>query len=419
VIAALLSQLWVERLGWTLLHFLWQGTAIGVVYAMLRTALTRSLSAQGRYVLACAALVAMTLAPVLTFLLIPNASGRALWTMSAATWQWFLSRLLPGVVVLWLLGVLAFSIRLLGGWRVTARLRSTAHPALTEWQQTLERIAARVGARGCVRLLVSSLVEVPTVIGWLRPVILVPVEFLTGLPVEHITALLAHELAHIMRHDYLASILQRIAEAVLFYHPAVWWISQQIRTERELCCDDLAVAASGDVLIYARALAELESRQTSRLTHGLAANGGSLANRVRRLIEPAQDWANSGPAPGSTWAMILLCLAGAGMAAVHRAPTLISAPPVVNMRVAKLSPLPANPVTARLAQLRSRENATGDTNGDKPESVNEDPAGDTRMVTVPPGNNSDQPSAEPQQPPRHPCESHRKRTAHAGDDGDG
>jgi len=104
-----------------------------------------------------------------------------------------------------------------------------------------------------VRLLVSSLVDVPTVIGWLRPAILVPVEFLTGMSAEHITALLGHEMAHIRRHDYLASILQSVAEALPFYHPAVWWVSEQIRAERELCCDDLAVAAGFDVLTYARA----------------------------------------------------------------------------------------------------------------------------------------------------------------------
>jgi VWFA-related protein len=310
-----MSEFQVQRLGWTLLHFLWQGTAIVVVYAMLRRMLGRSLGAQGRYALACAALLTMTVAPPLTFLLIPDGRTTGSWTISAAASQ----RLLSGVVALWLLGVIAFSIRLLGGWRFTARLRSTSHPAPAEWQRTLERIAEHTGVKRTVRLLVSSLVDVPTVIGWLRPAILVPVEFLTGVSVEHITALLAHEIAHIRRHDYLASILQSIAEAVLFYHPGVWWISEQIRAERELCCDDLAVAATGDVLAYARALAELESRQPSCLHAVLAANGGSLVNRIRRLIEPAHAIANNFPGPGAAWAMTLLWLAGVGVAAFHGA----------------------------------------------------------------------------------------------------
>ena len=183
MIVAFLSQLWVQRLGWTLVHFLWQGTVVAILYAALRGLLGRSLSAQGRYVLACLALVAMTIAPLLTFLLIPKADGSAVpvvsWDVSATGWQ----RLLASVVAAWLLGVVAFSIRLFGGWRFTARLRSVSHPAPPEWQQTLERIAVRVGASRPVRLLVSSLVEVPVVIGWLRPVILVPVGSLTGLPV--------------------------------------------------------------------------------------------------------------------------------------------------------------------------------------------------------------------------------------------
>jgi len=342
-----LSQFQVQKLGWTLLHFLWQGTAIALVYAMLRRLLGRSLSAQGRYVLSCSALVAMAVAPPLTFVPIPAANGRALWTVSPAESQ----RLLPAVVALWLLGVLAFSIRLFGGWRFAARLRATAHPAPAGWQQTLERP---------VRLLVSPLVDVPTVIGWLRPAILVPVEFFTGLPAEHITALLAHEMAHIRRHDYLASILQSIAEAVLFYHPAVWWISEQIRAERELCCDDIAVAASGDAVTYAHALAELESRQPSRLKPALAANGGSLVNRIRRLIEPANTIADSLPGPGAAWAMILLWAAGLGVAAVHGAQQPVSTPRVVNLNSVNLNPAPVSwpPLPSPFPTLASKARNT-------------------------------------------------------------
>jgi GWxTD domain-containing protein len=324
--ANFLSQFWVQKLGWALLHFLWQGTAIAISFAMLRRLLERSLAPQGRYILACLALAAMTVAPVLTFLMVPapSAAPITLWSVSASEWQ----RSLPAVVVLWLLGVVVFSLRLAGAWRFTARLRSAAHPAPAEWQQTVERIAACVGARQAVRLLISSMVDVPTVIGWLRPVILVPVEFFTGVPVEHIKALLAHEIAHVRRRDYLMSMLQSIAEAVLFYHPAVWWISEQIRAERELCCDDIAVAVGGDLLTYARALTELESRQPVRLKTALAASGGSLVNRIRRLIEPESVRArgNNLPGPGAAWAMILLWIAGVGVSAMHAAQTPIIVP---------------------------------------------------------------------------------------------
>jgi GWxTD domain-containing protein len=307
----------IQRLGWALLHFLWQGSAIVILYAMVRRFAARP---QTRYVLACGALVAMMVAPVLTFFLTPGAPGdAAMWTISLSEGQ----RVFPAVVALWASGVLLFSIRLIGGWRFTARLRATSHPAPAEWQERMEAIAARVGASAArARLAVSSFVSVPTVIGWLRPLILVPVESLTGMPAEHLAALLAHELAHIRRRDYLASVLQSVAEAVLFYHPAVWWVSEQIRATRELCCDDMAVAASDDVLVYARALAALESARVSTM---VAANGGSLRERIRRLIEPGKAVDNM-PGPAAAWAMTMLWLAGIGVATVHGAQTPKAAP---------------------------------------------------------------------------------------------
>ena len=149
---------------------------------------------------------------------------------------------------------------------------------------------------------------------------------------------MTHEMAHIRRHDYVTSVLQSVAEAVLFYHPAIWWISEEIRIERELCCDDLAVAVCGDVLIYARALADLESRQPLRVGSVLGANGGSLVNRIRRLIEPTEASGNKLPRPGAIWAMTILWAAGIGAAAVHAAQQPRLAP-----ALATLVPFPASP----------------------------------------------------------------------------
>lgn len=316
----LVSPLWVQSLGWTLLHFLWQGTAIAVLYALVRRALERELSAEGRYVLAWFALGSMGAAPPLTFLLVATADrggAPAWWDASIAGWE----RVLAGMVVVWLLGVAVFSVRLAAGWTFAFRLRASSDPAPPEWQRVVQRTAARVGATRPVRLLVSSLVEVPVVIGWLKPAILVPIGSLTGLPIEHMTALLAHELGHIRRQDFLASILQRVVESLLFYHPAVWWVSHHIRTERELCCDELAVQASGDAVTYARALAELESQRGPRLNLAAAANGGALVKRIRRLLEPSQEADESFPGAGPAWAMSLLWIAGSGVAIAHAAQT--------------------------------------------------------------------------------------------------
>src|SRR5205085_11492852 len=151
------------------------------------------------------------------------------------------------------------------------------------WQETLARLARRLRVSRPVRLCASALVEVPTVVGWLRPVVLLPVCALTALSAPQLEALIAHELAHIRRHDYLCNLLQTIIETLLFYHPAVWWLSKRVRIEREHCCDDAAVAATGDVLVYARALTALEQlRRRPAPALVIAANGGSLMQRIQR-----------------------------------------------------------------------------------------------------------------------------------------
>ena len=146
-----------------------------------------------------------------------------------------------------------------------------------------------------MRLLESTRVDVPTVIGWLTPVVLLPASALAGLTPQQIEAILAHELAHIRRHDYLVNLLQTLVETLLFYHPAVWWLSRRIRVERENCCDDLAVSLCGDPVAYAAALADLEELRSSNRTLALAATGGSLLQRVRRLLGAPS---HAGRAPG-------------------------------------------------------------------------------------------------------------------------
>jgi beta-lactamase regulating signal transducer with metallopeptidase domain len=342
---------WVERLGWTLLHFLWQGVLIAKLFAAARTFGGASLSSRARYFMACAALVAMGLAPIVTFCLIGAGSGLipanpSGWSarpfaaayssaarIAADGWQVNLSEIsrlvLPWIVTAWLCGALVFSIRLAGGWAVAARMREAgkAHPAPAEWQRKLAELMVRMRLSRPVRLLISPLAQAPAVAGWLRPAILMPVGALAGLPVEQIEALLAHELAHIRRNDYLINLLQGVAEALLFYHPSVWWISNEIRAERELCCDDAAVAVCGDVLLYARALATVEAERPARLRTVMAANGGSLANRIRRLLEPPQSMAHMEAGPGAAAALSIVLLAGIGAAAVDRSSAPTQAPP--------------------------------------------------------------------------------------------
>jgi hypothetical protein len=151
------------------------------------------------------------------------------------------------------------------------------------WCTRFACLKERIGVSSSVQLLWSASASVPMVIGWARPVVLVPTALLTGLSASQLEAVLAHELAHIRRHDYLVNLLQNALETLLFYHPAVWWISEQVRNEREHCCDDLAAAACGGSLKYARALTALAELRHTSGSLGLAATGGSLVARVARL----------------------------------------------------------------------------------------------------------------------------------------
>ncbi|MFY0580083.1 M56 family metallopeptidase [Cystobacter fuscus] len=192
---------------------------------------------------------------------------------------------LHALVLAWGLGVVLSSLRLLSGWLRLRRLVREAEPAPVEWQEALERLARQLGMTRPVRLLRSAAIDVPATLGWLRPVVLLPVTVLTGLSARQLEMVLAHELAHIRRHDFAVNLVQTLVETLLFYHPAVWWMSRVIRAERENCCDDIAVGTSGNAVSYARALTALEAlRELPVSGPAMSALGGSLTERVRRLV---------------------------------------------------------------------------------------------------------------------------------------
>ncbi len=270
-------------LGWTLVHFLWQGLLLA---ALLGAILPLCRSAVARHNWALAILAAMALAPVLTFASLhdaANTSGAApavgSLSPAAAFAPW-----MDAAVVLWLTGIAFLSLRAAAGWTIVRSLtrRDTlAVPA--ELLQRCRELQRRLAVTSPVRFALSRRIDVPMVIGWLRPVILIPVSAVSGLPPHQLDALILHELAHIRRLDTVTNIALVAVETVLFYHPAVWWVSRQVRIEREHCCDDFAVFACGDAALYVEALTALESgRVTARLA--LAANGGKLKDRAARLL---------------------------------------------------------------------------------------------------------------------------------------
>jgi TonB family protein len=291
--------------GWTLLHFLWQGALVALILACV-LALLSGRSAQPRYLAACTALVLMAILPIITFTRIVAAEHSAantflisiplnisvtghgiatpseplLYRIAAA-----LDRSMPAVLAVWLAGVVLLFLRLGIGLVIARRMMSAAtQPPPCDLLHVFHQLARRIEVTRPIRLLHSTLVQVPTVIGWLRPVVLIPLCCLSGLSPTQVEAILAHELAHIRRHDYLVSVLQSIVEALLFYHPAVWWVSRHIRREREHCCDDLAVQYTGDALTYARALSLLEEHRSALPAIALGANGGILTMRIKRLL---------------------------------------------------------------------------------------------------------------------------------------
>ena len=209
------------------------------------------------------------------------------------TWQRYFDANLPLLVTVWLMGLLVMLLRLLGGLAYVQRLRRyRVQPLAEEWQQRLATLADRAGLKQRVQLLESALVKVPVVVGHLRPVVLLPLGTVTGLGTAYLEAILAHELAHVQRRDYLLNLLQSVAETVLFYHPGVWFMTACLRTERENCCDDAATALiGGNPLTVARALAELNAApEPTGVGLALSALGpdGSVLGRIRRLLQGRQ-----------------------------------------------------------------------------------------------------------------------------------
>lgn len=302
----------IEPLGLSLLHFLWQGALIGLLYAATLP-LTRGATAHARYGVAVLALAALAVAPLVTFgLLLQSGTGASLnpggagleasvLTMrvggeagagSAGVMQW--------IVFAWLAGVIMLSARLLLGWHFLRRLRRSADFAAAQaLRPRLQALVRRLDITRPVALAVSAGIRSPVVIGWLKPLVLLPPAIASGLPAKQLEMVLAHELAHVRRLDHLVNLCQTVIETVLFYHPVVHWVSRRIRIERENACDDLAVAATDDRLAYVEMLASLEKLRFSGPRLALAVHDGQMLSRIRRLVErgrPDRQLGLTGPA---------------------------------------------------------------------------------------------------------------------------
>jgi bla regulator protein BlaR1 len=309
------AQAAVAAIGWALLHFVWQGALVGCATAVALTAL-RNARPEHRYLAACAGLLlclAWPLAELVPALRSGPDAARAgvdLAGLAAAAGSGgagLLSRLLAWlqgrldwVVGLWAACTCALALRMaLGLLWIGKAGRADGFDAA--WQARLSAMAARCGLGREVRLRVVDGLCSPVTAGWWRPVVLVPAALVSGMSPQLLEALLAHELGHVRHHDYLINLVQNVIETLLFYHPAVWWISNRIRIEREQVADDFAARHLGEPRRLALALSELERLQFSGHHLAQAANGGDLMARIRRLVRPdmqALDWKAALPVLG-------------------------------------------------------------------------------------------------------------------------
>ena len=340
-----IAAILVPALGTALLHFLWQGALLGLLAALGLT-LLRNARPQARYAVACAALSASLLLPALTlaWLLsaptgasvesLPVVVGANAGTANANGLQDVLAMQattsLPWIVMLWVSGVATLLLRMAGGLWWVRRLQRQAWPEDgAHWQARADVLARKLGLPRNVRVRLFD-GDAPLAIGWWRPMVLLPAALLARMPAGLLEALLAHELAHIRRHDYLVNLLQAVVEALLFYHPVVWWLSRRIRHERELIADDLAAEALGDRRSLALALSELDrmlgataAGPIPRFAH--AAHGGQLMSRIQHLLRPRQHPL----AIGLSLPLLGLALAGVAMYAHAQS----SAPDAASARI--------------------------------------------------------------------------------------
>lgn len=324
-----------DALGWTLLHALWQGFALVLPTAVILH-LLRSRSSHLRYQVGVLGLLAQLLASTATFVwyyapvtdilkatVYPSTmhSLPVRWQTLTRTLPWpeqvqqFLQIHLSQFVLVYLIGVALFGLRLAGGWVYLQRLsRTAAQPATTKWDELTGTLRSAMAIWAVVQVRESARIMVPMVVGVLKPVLLLPVGLATNLSVREVEAVLAHELAHIKRHDYAVNLLQSLMEVLYFFHPALWWLSARVREEREHCCDDLAMQAiGGDGRTLAQALARVEELrltqtvQSPTLAMAFANKRQQLLHRVRRMLGVStRPFVSNSSLAGLTLATVLL-----------------------------------------------------------------------------------------------------------------
>jgi len=374
----------LTAIAWTLIHFCWQAAAIAAVYRLLSLAFARRTS-HARYLLALSTLLLMLASSVATFTweIRSTSSFQATSdptiTRTMAGFKFaptvtpppgsveipdpgpsltsLIPRFVPLIDALWLIGVIALSIRGLGGWWLIQRLRASANiEASASIQAAFQRISRALGLRRPVLLRVSNAIAGPITVGAFRALVLLPLSAAMSLNPDELEVVLAHELAHVRRADFFWNLLQTLAETLFFFHPAVWWIGARIRHERELCCDDLALQVCPNPMVYANALFHLEEQRSRHIHLAMALDGNqspqTLRMRIARILGEPVSWSAHRPMrpfslAAACAALIVLLLAVpqvlVGLTPSHAAVSATTANTTPHPSIVALKPAAASP----------------------------------------------------------------------------
>jgi beta-lactamase regulating signal transducer with metallopeptidase domain/beta-lactamase class D len=323
------TSILIHQIGWSLIHSVWQDALIGLVLAAILKLLSRA-KPQSRYFIACVALAAMVILPVVTTHVLhtrqtepldivvdddsaaiisadPNLQNirvignepivgtrKTNWVNRTITETRNTServeKLLPWLILLWLIGVVIYAIKLSGGIFYAANLRKlSANVSNPKLADLVNELTSQLSIKRKIKICESSLINVPMTIGWIYPLILIPPSSLLGLTPYQLQTIITHELIHIKRYDFLINLLQSVTETLLFYHPAAFWVSRKIREEREYICDDLTSSLCKDSVGYARALSKVARFQRQAEQLAVAATDGELKDRIYRLVSNSQN----------------------------------------------------------------------------------------------------------------------------------
>ncbi len=313
----------VQALGWTILHSFWQGLLI-VVLLTISLVLLRKHSSRIRYLVAYVALLALAVCSIGTLIwyLPGTAFGASSYHAEASIeqtamevasvlpiettatvpakenyWQSFIQFLegnLHWVTIIWMFGVLILTLRFLAELAYIQRLKyQPGGLSMDSHQDLLNKLSRQMGIQKFIELKENLRIDSPMVIGFIKPVILVPFGLLSQLDTKQVESILTHELAHIRRHDYLFNLFQSLVEILLFFNPATWWIAALIRDEREHSCDEMAIAETGDQLAFVKTLAKLEEYRIRPTSIAMAFNGHKetgVLGRIKRIINTEEQF---------------------------------------------------------------------------------------------------------------------------------